>query len=130
MGSGAWDVRFKSWSCWVRIFEKVFHGAEADVAVEGAEELAVEAHLVVVGGGFAGLFPFPEAELAPVSGGHFADEEVVDFGFGFEGPVEVIDELVEEGFGFAFEHDGFGEEAVALVVARGFGFPFGGDGST
>jgi hypothetical protein len=79
--------------------------------------------------GAAGAFEFPDAELTPVGGGHFAYEEVFDGGFGPEGFVELRDEGVESGAGLACEHDGSGEEPVAEGVARGAGFALGSFGS-
>ena len=79
------------------------------IAVQGSVELAVEAHFDFAQPGFSFALLMPKTDLSPVRSGHFAYEQVVDGGFGFEGTVKGIDEGVEADAGFTFEDYGFRE---------------------
>ncbi|MCU1258667.1 MAG: hypothetical protein JWO80_1552 [Bryobacterales bacterium] len=89
-------------------------------------ELAVVAHFLLgeeclgVGGGAAGdgglvltrggidggLLEAPDAEFAPLRGGHGLDEYALDGGLGREFDVEAEKEVVEALAGLAFEEEG------------------------
>jgi len=105
-------------------------GVEAEVAVVGAVELAVEAVGEPRIDVFAGLFDLPDAEQTPMSGGHLTDEEVVEVGLGLEDVVEPIEEFVEVFAGFSFAYDGAGEGAPGDGFADSQSFSLGGDGAT
>lgn len=96
---------------------------------EGAEELAIETHFVVSERFSGFLFELPQADLTPVSGGHFSDEEFVERGDGFESFSEAFDDLVKAVPGFTFDQDGAGEEPVGGAVAGGTGFALRGFGA-
>jgi hypothetical protein len=99
-------------------------GVEFQKVVQGAVELAVEAGFFVsvlgfegrgiheTAGGRGALLAFPEAELTPVGGGHFADEEILDGGCGLEVVGERVDEAEEAAAGFVSADDGSGERFV------------------
>ena len=77
-----------------------------------------------------GLLHGPKAHHTPAGDGHSLDQVALGVIAGVELFFERFhhcDKLVEFLFG---EDDGFGEEAVAQVVARGAAFAFFGDGTS
>ena len=74
------------------------------------------------------LLDGPGAHLTPAGGGHVIDEGAFRFGAGAVFEEEGVDEDVEAFAGFAGEHDGLGEHAVAEVFAGGGAGGFAGVG--
>ena len=74
-----------------------------------------------------GLFNAPEAHATPLGYGHDFGLVVFDLGFGLEFGLESGQQPAKASFGFAFENEGIGEEAVTDGVLRDAEFAFGRD---
>ncbi len=74
-----------------------------------------------------GLFDAPEAHATPLGYGHDFGLVVFDPGFGLEFGFERDEQRTEAGFGFAFEDERIGEEAVTGGVLRDAEFALGRD---
>jgi hypothetical protein len=77
----------------------------------------------------AGFLNTPDAELAPLGDGEGLNQGDFGGGDGLEFLDVAVQEAEEALFGFLFEDDGAGEEAVADTVAGGDGFALGGNGA-
>lgn len=88
----------------------------AEIAIVGSVELAVEAVFLGKAGGSFAVTGAPETVLAPVSGEHFADEEVLYGGLRIEAPDEVFGQCHEDFAGFAGEQEYLSQSAVKGLV--------------
>jgi hypothetical protein len=100
-------------------------GCSGRVVFAASDGTGLIADLMVHGG----LFHAPEAELTPAGDGHLFDEGAFDRAFRLKLLFQIGEDLEEALFEFAFQDDGFGEQAVFDGVAGGVVFALGRDGS-